>query len=243
MLHRRRTVPSTGLREQVRKAIALVAVLALLLFGIPLAVVLNRLIESQALTGLQRDATRGVASVPDNALEAGTVGKAPRGTGDTRIGVYDARGTRVAGTGPVRSPLALLATDGREHDGHDIADLAVIVPVLSDTTVAGSIRAGVPLSLVHHRVYRAWALLAALAAGVVAVALLLARQAARRISSPFEQLTLAARLLGSGRYDVELPSSGIAEAEAAGEALQISARQIETLLRHEREFVRDAPAQ
>ena len=243
MLLRRRGDRSRGLRAQVRDAIALVTVLALLLFGIPLAVVLNRLIESQALTGLQRDATRAVATVPDNALEAGAVGRAPRGTGSTRIGVYDPQGARVAGPGPLRSRLAGQVADGREHDGHDSGDLTVVVPVLSDTSVAGSVRAAVPLSLLRARVHRAWLLLAALAVGVVAIALLLARRAARRISNPFEQLTQAARHLGDGGYDVQLARSGIPEADAAGEALRISARQIAALLRHEREFVSDASHQ
>src|SRR3954469_22837040 len=100
--------PSGGIRRQsmraqVRKAIVLVAVLALLLFGVPLAVVLDRLITSQTLAGLQRDATRGVAMVPDNTLEAGTPVRVPPASSGVLIGVYDAQGTRVAGSGPARS--------------------------------------------------------------------------------------------------------------------------------------------
>lgn len=232
-----------GLRAQVRNAIALVTVLALLLFGIPLAIVLDRLIQSQALTGLQRDATRAVATVPDNAVEAGSTVRAPRGSGRTRIGVYDVRGRRVAGVGVGASPLAVRAADGREHDGRDGGDLAVVVPVLSDTTVAGSVRAAVPLSAVDSRVRQAWGLLALLALGIVLVALLLARRSARRISNPFEQLTVATRQLGDGQYEVDLPRWGIAEADAAAEALRDSAHQVDKLLRHEREFVRDASHQ
>jgi len=60
---------------------------------------------------------------------------------------------------------------------------------------------------------------------------------------PFEQLTLAARQLEQGRYDVELPRFGMSEADAAADALRDSAREVEALLRHEREFVRDASHQ
>lgn len=232
-----------GLRSQVRRAIALVAVLALLLFGVPLSIALSRLIESQALTGLQRDATRAVAVVPDNTLEADKLHTVPKGTGDTRLGVYDAAGMRVAGVGPTHSPLAGQVTDGKEHDGHDLGDLAVAVPVLSDTTVVGSVRAALPLSVLHRRAYEAWTLLLALGAVVVGLAVLLARRAARRISDPFEHLTEAAKELGAGRYDLTLAPSGMPEADAAGQALQDSARQIDELLRHEREFVRDASHQ
>lgn len=232
-----------SLRARVRNAIALVAALALLLFGIPLAVVMDRLIHSQALTGLQRDATRAVAAVPDNTVEAGSPPVAPVGTGATRIGIYDAQGLRVAGIGPDRSDLAAAAGDGREHDGRDGGDLAVVVPVLSDTTVAGSVRAAVPRSVLLRRSYEAWTLLAVLALVVIAIATLLARRAAGRISRPFEHITQAARQLGGGRYDVHLPRSGIREADEAGEALRRGAEAVDDLVRHEREFVRDASHQ
>jgi signal transduction histidine kinase len=243
MARTRREPRTRTLRARVRDAIVLVAVLALVLFGIPLAVVLDRLITSQSLTSLQRDATRTVAAVPDNILEAGTALRVPPGTGDIRIGVYDARGTRVAGVGPVTSTLASRVVDGREHDGQDDGDLTVIMPVLSDTTVAGSVRAAIPLATLQAQVFRAWGLLAALALVVLAVAVLLARRAAARISGPFERLTEAARHLGDGRYDVRLPRWGIPEADAAGDALRDSAREIDTLVRQERAFVRDASHQ
>jgi signal transduction histidine kinase len=232
-----------SMRAQVRQAIALVAALALLLFGIPLAIAADRLITSQALTGLQRDATRGVAAVPDNTLQTGTQVRAPRGTRDIRIGVYDVQGTRVAGVGPAHSVLAARAADGHEHDGHDNGDLSVVVPVLSDTTVAGSVRAAVPLASLRNDSYRAWGLLAGLALIVIAVAVLLARRFAIRISRPFEELTAAAQRLGDGRYDVELPRWGITEADAAGDALRDSAREIDAIVRNERAFVRDASHQ
>ncbi|HEY0531123.1 MAG TPA: HAMP domain-containing sensor histidine kinase [Actinoplanes sp.] len=238
-----RRARTRSMRTQVRNAIAGVAVLALLLFGIPLAIAADRLITSQALTGLQRDATRGVAAVPDNTLEPGSQVRAPRGTRDIRIGVYDIQGTRVAGLGPAHSALAAGAADGHEHDGHDNGDLSVVVPVMSDTTVAGSVRAAVPLATLRTRSYQAWGLFAGLALIVITVAVLLARRFAIRISQPFERLTAAAQRLGDGRYDVELPHWGITEADAAGDALRDSAREIDAIVRNERAFVRDASHQ
>ncbi|MBU2667972.1 HAMP domain-containing histidine kinase [Actinoplanes bogorensis] len=232
-----------SMRRRVRNAIVLVAVLALMLFGVPLAVVLDRLATSQALTTLQRDATRGVAAVPDNVLEAGSRVRVPAGSRGIRIAVYDARGGLVAGAGPDQSALAARVTDGREHDGRDGGDLSVVVPVLSDTTIAGSVRAAVPLARLRAATYRMWALLAGLAGLVLGIAVLLARRSARRIAEPFERLTVAARGLGDDRYDVELPRSGIAEADAAGDALRDSAREVDLLLRQERDFVRHASHQ
>ncbi|MDX6253752.1 MAG: hypothetical protein QOJ11_86 [Frankiales bacterium] len=231
------------LRARVRHAIGLIVVVALLLFGVPLAVGVDRLIGSTALAGLQRDATRAVAKVPDNVIETGTGLVAPEGTGSTRIGVYDKSGTLVAGIGPRHSALAAQVADGREHDGREAGALSVVVPVQSDTAVAGSVRAALPLSTLWARVYRAWALLALLAATVVVIAAALARGAARRISEPFEQITTAAQELGAGRYELGLPHWGIAEADAAGDALRDSAAAIDDLVRHERDFVRHASHQ
>jgi signal transduction histidine kinase len=234
---------SQTLRVQVRNAIAGIVLVAVLLFAVPLGVAVNRLYESRALTGLQRDATRGVAAVPDNVLQAGSAVRVPAGLSGTDIGVYDASGNLVAGRGPQHSALAARAGDGREHDGHDGGDLSVVVPVLSDTTVAGSVRGAVPLSVLRGRARSAWALLAGLALVVLAVAMVLARVAARRISEPFEKITAAARDLESGRFALEFPHWRIAEADAAGDALRRSAAAIDDLITQEREFVQHASHQ
>ncbi|MDT7537376.1 MAG: hypothetical protein QOI82_961 [Actinomycetota bacterium] len=242
MAERQNARRNKTLRARVRDAIAAVTILAMLLFGIPLAVVIDRLIASQAVTGLQRDATRGVAAVPDNTVEAGQV-IAPPSRGDIQLGVYDLHGRLIAGRGPARSALAAQVADGREHSGRDGPDLAVAVPVLSDTAVAGSVRAAQSSATLRSRVLKAWGLLGVLALGVIVVAIALARRSARRISEPFEHITTAARSLGGGSYDMQLPWWGIPEADAAGEALKESARVIDLLMRHEQAFTRDASHQ
>lgn len=243
MTHDHTASRGRSLRTQVRNSIVLVAALSLLLFGLPLAVVLDRLIEGRALATLQSEATRAVAAVPDNVLQAGTAVQAPAATGNAMIGIYDEHGLRVAGDGPLHSSLAGRIADGREHDGLDAGSLSVVAPVLSDLTVAGSVRAAIPISVVRHRVYRAWALLAVLAIVVMTFAILLARRSARRISIPFEDLTTAARAIGNGEYAIDLPPWGIPEADTAGTALRDAARRIDALVHHEREFVRDASHQ
>lgn len=232
-----------GLRSQISSAIAAVAVLSVVAFGVPLAVLAGRLIQSRALTTLQRDATRAVAVVPDNVIEAGTPVAVPHVPGGSTVGVYDVHGQRVGGAGPARSGLAAAATAGTEQHGHEAGALTVVVPVRSDTRVAGSVRASTPLSALYADVLAAWGLLAALAAVVAGLATVQARRSARRISTPFEQLTVAARGLGEGRYDVRLPRWSIAEADAAAEALAESGAAIQELLQHERDFVRHASHQ
>ncbi|MDX6216572.1 MAG: hypothetical protein QOG99_2156, partial [Frankiales bacterium] len=100
-----------SLRGQVRRAVVLAAVVAVLLLGVPLAVVFGNLIDSRAVAGLQRDAVRGAASVPDNKLEAGVAVRLPAVTEGNELGLYDVQGRRVSGSGPARSALAARAAD------------------------------------------------------------------------------------------------------------------------------------
>ncbi len=235
--------PSPRLRAQVRATIVTVAAVAVGLFGVPLAVAVQQVVRAQAVTGLQRDATRAVAFVPDNVLEVGDPVALPTPPPGTRLAVYGPSGVRVAGAGPARSTLAAAAADGHEHDGGDHGDVAVVVPVLSDTTVVGAVRAALPDALLWRRTLLAWAALALLAGVVLAVVAAVARRAARRISRPFEQITEAARSLGTGVFDVTLPHWGLAEADAAGSALEDSGRRIGELVRAERTFTRDVSHQ
>lgn len=234
-----------SLRARVRTTVLATVVGALLLFGVPLALALGRLIESQALAGLQRDATRALAAVPDDALPAGRrlPGLPAPGPDDIAVGVYDSAGVRVAGRGPARSPLAARTRDGREHDGDDRGALAVAAPIVSDGAVVGSVRTGEARSVLGRHVHRAWSLLAVLALVVTGAAALLAERGVRRIAGPFEHLTAAARRLGAGSYDLALPRWGVEEADAAAEALTDSARAVDALVRHERDFVRHASHQ
>ena len=60
--------------------------------------------------------------------------------------------------------------------------------------------------------------------------------AAARLSRPFRELAAAATMVGRGRFDVEVPHYGVPEAEAIGSALRRSARDLDALVRREREF-------
>lgn len=231
------------LRTRVRDAIVLLAAGGIGLFAVPLAVAVHRVVDDEALTRLQRDATRVLAIVPDNAIEAGDTVRLPRWAGSSALAVYDRSGRRVAGTGPARSVLARAAADGRERDGTEAGQLTVVLPVHSDVAVAGSVRAAISQSVLRERVLTAWAALLALALLVLAVVFVVAGRVARRISRPFEALTDAARSLGSGSYELALPTWGLAEADAAGAALQQSARQVGVLVRQERDFTRHASHQ
>ena len=57
-----------------------------------------------------------------------------------------------------------------------------------------------------------------------------------RLTAPFAALAGAAAALGRGRFDLTLPATRIPEARAIGQALKVSAAQIEGRLERERDF-------
>ncbi|UDY22814.1 histidine kinase dimerization/phospho-acceptor domain-containing protein [Nocardioides sp. Kera G14] len=58
--------------------------------------------------------------------------------------------------------------------------------------------------------------------------------------SPFLQLARAARALGRGRFDLDLPTSHIPEVQAIGDALRISASQLQDRISQEQSFAEHA---
>jgi signal transduction histidine kinase len=234
---------SRSLRARIQRAITGAVGLALLLFAVPLAVALGFVVHDDAVTALQRDATRAAVQVPDNTVEIRGPVVVPAHSGRAHIGVYTADGALAAGAGPARSGLAMSARDGQEHDGREDGELATVVPVLSDGTVVGTVRAAIPVRDVVVRTLAWWVGLVALAGVVLAVTRVVGRRLASRVAAPVEQLTAAARSLGDGRFDLALPVWGLREADEAGAALQETARRIGTTVRRERVFNRDVSHQ
>jgi signal transduction histidine kinase len=78
--------------------------------------------------------------------------------------------------------------------------------------------------------------MAALAGLILALATALASWQAHQIAKPLEALTSSAQRLGDGDFTVRTERSGITEADAAGLALEATARRLGRLLERERAF-------
>ena len=231
------------LRTRLRNTIVVITGVSVLLLGVPLAVAVARVVESEALSALQTDAVRVVAAVPDEVFGGSPVAGLPTLASGAGVGLYGPDGRRLAGVGPARSPLALAAADGTEHSGHENGELAVVTPVLSDAVVTGSVRASRPTSQVLADTVAGWAALLGLTVAVLMVAALLARRSARTLAAPFEQLTAGAQTLGQGEFALTFPHWGIREADMAASALSATARELGHRLEAERDFVKHASHQ
>ena len=230
------------LRRRVLVSIMTVTALAVIVFALPLAVLVQRLYLTETVTALQRDAARAAAVVPDS-IPGGPASLPGRLSSATSFGVYDTAGRRVAGSGPGRSALAASGAKAQVRDGIEGVDLAVIVPIPSDQKAVGTVRAAVPYSLVTDRVHRAWAAMALLALLAIGVAAVLARRQAVHLAAPLERLTRAARALGDGDFTVRAERFGVREADTASQALEDTATQLGQLLERERAFSSDVSHQ
>lgn len=83
---------------------------------------------------------------------------------------------------------------------------------------------------------RAWLLLAAIGAGGVVLALAVGLLLSRRLTRPLDTLASQAERLGGGDFSVTARRSGMSEIDRVGEALDVSARRIGSLLEGERRF-------
>jgi signal transduction histidine kinase len=226
-----------SLRRRVRASIVGIAALTVALFAVPLGWAVQVGYRNDAVNSLQRESTRVAATMSDSFGSDGSTITLPADLASgLTVGIYRTDGTRIAYQGPDRSPVASAVADGHLHNRLENAALAVAAPVPSDGRVTLAVRVAQPAAALHLRVARAWALMALLGAIVIGLAALLARREARLIAAPLEQLTTSAQALGDGNFAVRVAGCGIAEADAAGAALQATAQRLGDVLSRERAF-------
>jgi signal transduction histidine kinase len=224
-------------------AIAGVATLAVVLFAVPLALVLQRTYRNEGLLRLQRDTVAATREV-DISRAVGDPIELP--DGGSGFAVYDTNGRRIAGRdGPpiadaiVRDALSAQAPTSRVLRGR----LLVAVPVVVDERITGLVRAERDDAAVTRSTVGRWWLLVGVAAGVVAAAALAAMVLGRRLAGPLERLSGAAQRLGQGDFSVRTPRAGVPEVDDVAVALDSAAARLQDLVSRERAFSADASHQ
>jgi len=205
---RRRLITSTGL----------IALAAVLILGVPLAVVETKRARSDAVARLEREAD-AVAAAVDDRVEAGrpitaaTIRRLVRPGHTVEVLTPDGRRT-VAG-----------ARLGRE-----------VLTVRSGAAQAARVTASEPRREVEGRVQGVQLLIAILGTGGVAAATGLAGLQAKRLVRPLDRMAGTSRRLGEGDFSARAGRFGIPEIDVVAEALDVSAERIAELVAREREF-------
>jgi signal transduction histidine kinase len=213
--------------------------MAVLLLGIPLALIVSRSIDDQAVLALERRAVLAASTV-ESPQWPSTVS----GSEDVRFGWYDTRGELHAGYGPAHADaLTLRGLDNVVVDGELNETLVVVVPVVSNGAPAGVVRAEQATTSIDRRVERILALLALPAVVAIGLAALLGYVIAGRITRPIRAIRDATVRLGEGDFTITTPTSNIAELADTAGALAATARRLDDLVARERAFSADVSHQ
>lgn len=236
------------MRRRITSLTVLAALVATLLFALPLGFAVWQYYHDDVKGDLERAADT-VALAVSGDLNAGRVPAVPlldEEDGEGEVGVYAPDGRLLAGHGPavggpVERQAAMAEEDvviGREGD-----EIALAVPVLSGPRVTGVVRAALPETGLGLRIVLTWLGMAGLAVATTGVSWLLARRFTKRLVRPLEELAAAAEQLGDGDFTARSPRAGIPEIDQVGETLDATAARIGSTLERERAFSAEASHQ
>jgi signal transduction histidine kinase len=227
------------MRRQLVVLVASVTALVVIAFLVPLALLVRELAQDSALSAARQDVQNVallVGVLQSREELASVVELADERTG-RRTTVFLPGGATV-GAGASPTANVQRAQGGLAFDASVAAGREVLQPVATAQGPA-VVRTFVPAEQLRRGVRGAWALLAALGLGLIAVAVLVADRLARSIARPLLDLARAADELGSGRLDTRVQPDGPAEVRQLGTVVNGLAGRIQALLRSEREVVAD----
>jgi signal transduction histidine kinase len=220
------------------------AVVAISLFGVPLAVLVARYLLNDERAELEHAADVVALTLAADLARDTTPTALPAAPPAVDVAFYDRAARRDLGTGPdVLEPAVAEVLSGEVEPGDSATELVVGVPVVDDGDIAGVVRVSSPRAGTYLQIGLVWLLMAALGAVAVGVAWLMARRQGARLAGPLEQLAGLARRLGDGDFSVRAGPSGIEEIDAVGAALERTAERIGETLARERAFSADTSHQ
>ncbi len=224
--------------------VAVVAVsVALVLFAVPLAVLTRSLLIERERAELEVTARTAILAVGPG-FAAGDPLELPAADPAHTVGVYDTGGALRAGGGPHQAdPLVTQALTGVTASGEGAADLVVAVPVVTGEQVTAVVRAAEPAAEVWRQVALGWTLLATAAGFALAVAVVVARRAARRLTRPLELLSAVSQQIAEGDLSARAPASRIREIDQVGTTHNAMVERLAAAIERERHFNADASHQ
>ncbi|QWF80051.1 sensor histidine kinase [Amycolatopsis sp. CA-230715] len=232
------------MRKRIVTLTVLAAVLAISLFGLPLAVGVARYFTEDEHAVLERVADSTALSVSDELAEGLPVPPVTSPRKGVRVAVYGPGGTRLAGEGPVIADEVVRGAHSDDFVAGDVGgDSAIAVPVLSGARLTGVVRAAISDAEVRHRTAVTWLTMLFLALIAIAATWLVARRLAARLARPLEELSAAAERLGDGDFTVRAHREGIPEIDSVADTLDTTARRIGETLARERAFSSEASHQ
>lgn len=232
------------MRRRILTSILVVTAIAVALFGIPLAFVVQRFVDENAILRVERQAVLASRTVPSDFLTSTDPVELPSTTDGIVLALYDRSGNLIAGTGPARADTTTQGALRNDVTDTELSNVRIVaVPVTGNEAVLGAIRAEQSTAPSDARARRILALLGLLAIGVIAVGAVVGYAVAGRLARPVRRLRDAAVRLGGGDFTIDVPPSGVPELDQAANALTNTARRLDDLVTRERSFSADASHQ
>lgn len=213
------------MRRRLLGSTLVVALVSVVLLGIPLGIVATKLIRGEAQTRMNRELTQIASAIDASRNTAG-----PLTDGVLRQLVPSDRYVTVGDDGGTTFSV------GRPVSGH--AESAVGVDAHGDRVSVYASQAAT-----NNDVTTVWIGIGAFAIIALTAAVELARRQAKRLGGPLEDLAVGAAALGAGDTRPRHHRYGVAELDKVAEVLDRSAERIGQLLAAERELAADASHQ
>ena len=232
------------MRRRILFAILSIAVLAIGLFAVPLAILVERFVDEDAMLRVERQAILAARVVPEDFATRSDPVELPPNTVGITLGLYDLHGNLVSGSGPTTADQATHgALANHVTDTETDAARVVAVPVSADEQIIGAIRAEQSTAGSDARTQRIVLVLGSLAIGVLAIGAGIGYVIAGRLARPVRDLRDAAVRLGDGDFTLDVPRSNIPEIDQAAVAMTATAARLDDLVARERSFSADASHQ
>ncbi|MGE0877865.1 MAG: ATP-binding protein [Acidimicrobiia bacterium] len=212
------------MRRRILVATLIVSGVAVVVFGITIAYLVDRVVGDEARDRAARQAER-IAIQAGDALVSGSLFDADQLTLLT----------------PPGDQAIVTLPDGATVTAGSVGGEAITVTV--DGPRGTTVTLSIPEGPVRLRVQRATLVLELLGAGTMAIAAAAAWVQARQLVRPLDTVAAAAERLGAGDFSTIVAPTGLPEVDAVGEALNKSAERIAELVKAEREFSANASHQ
>ncbi|MDH3425140.1 MAG: HAMP domain-containing histidine kinase [Acidimicrobiia bacterium] len=231
------------MRQRLNLVAAAVTSMVAIAFIVPLALS----VRSQARDGALADAEQAAQGVATGVAVAESVaeGVSPAtvqaildAAGNDRVSVLLTNGAVIGLESHPDATVIAAAAAGAAFTVEDERGATVFIPVVgrSGTIV---VQGRATTSELRSGVLAAWGVLAGLGVVLVLGSVLVADRLARTVTKPVDELAGAVRRLGGGDLDVRVTPSGPIEVSQVGEAVNMLASRLESLLRAERESMAD----
>ena len=232
------------MRRRILAAILSVTAIAIVLFGVPLAIVVERFVDDDATLRVERQAVLASREVPADFATGNDPVELPTNDDGIVFALYGADGVLTTGIGPTQADAATAEALGNQVVDVEIPGARVVaVPVAADERVIGVIRAEQSTAASDARTRRILLLLAGLATAVISIGAAIGWILAGRLARPVRLLRDAAVQLGDGDFTIDVPRSRVPELDEAAQAMTATALRLDDLVTRERAFSADASHQ